>query len=454
MSPTEGATVEQDTPAKAVSPAPDAQAQGKDGGMDGVDLARQAEGNAWERMMTGSRALLDGAHSPKASDRVPDTDGAAQETGNDGTKETAADATKKDGEGAEKNEDGTDKPKDGADAAKDGDARHGARYVLTGADGKPIPDGMAWPEGAKMRIPMDGRTVTVRGPDQLVAMAQRGAMFDREQARSARLTNDVSALSERVEKVNAASQDVLLAVLFGTEERTPEELADALREELAPFRDPRYRKGLDAERQLVERERADETASTEAAEARTAAIWSEADEVFEDALEAYPYLEAGDAPAVKSLLHAQYMALHRQAVEGLAADAKAHKWTSRQYTEAVEEIASQALSREALRAAMTSLNDTYARRLKGKAPAAIGDPSTPSPPVKALAGDDAGKAIEAEADAHNRHVDRQLDRQDASRTLKGGGSSPSGTVSVPDLEGKSYEEQQQAWKKMLHSAGR
>jgi hypothetical protein len=292
----------------------------------------------------------------------------------------------------------------------------------------------------------------VKSPEHLVTMAQQGALFQKEQARAQRLSNDVQSLSERVERVNTASQDVLLAVLFGTEERTADELADALREELAPFRDPRYRKGLEAERKLADTEQAEATASTEAAEARTEAIWAEADEVFEDALSAFPYLESGDAVAVKSVLHQQYVTAHQQAVRELAPDAKAQKWTARQYADAVEELASQVLTHEALKAAMKSLNDTYARRLKGKAPAT--ETPSPTPSVPAKAGDAKGKDITAEVEAHNANVDRKLEQADATRTLKGGGSAPSGTVSIPNLEGKSYEEQQAAWKKALRGAAR
>jgi hypothetical protein len=449
--------------ASATTPAP--QAQGKDGGLDGAALAALAEGNAWERAVQGGRALLADAHqkaNQQDTERAP-ADQGADASAKDNGKAPTADAVK-DGEraGAKDEKAGDEKgdtPKDGTEPKKDGeksaegDAKpKGAQYFLVDANGKAVDGKIAWPEGAKMRLTIGGQPVTVKSPEHLVTMAQQGALFHKEQARANRLTNDVQSLSERVERVNAASQDVLLAVLFGTEERTAEELADALREELAPFRDPRYRKGLEAERKLADTEKAEETASTEAAEARTEAIWAEADEVFEDSLSEFPYLESGDAVAVKSVLHQQYVTAHKKAVQQLAPDAKAQKWTPRQYADAVEELASQVLTHEALKAAMHSLNDTYARRLKGKAPAAETPPPKPSVPAKA--GDAKGEDITAEVAAHNANVDRKLEQADATRTLKGGGSSPSGTVSIPNLEGQSYEEQQAAWKKTLRGAVR
>ncbi len=437
------------------------QAQGKDGGLDGVALAALAEGNAWDRAMQGGRDLLAGAHQKKETERAPDGEGtAADATAKDAAKDNgkapAADATNGERTGAKEGDTDGDKPKDGTEPKKEdgeGDAKpKGAQYFLVDANGKAVDGKIAWPEGAKMKLTIGGQPVTVKSPEHLVTMAQQGALYHKEQARANRLTNDVQSLSERVERVNAASQDVLLAVLFGTEERTAEELADALREELAPFRDPRYRKGLEAERREADREKADESASTEAAEARTEAIWSEADEVFEDSLAEFPYLESGDAVAVKSVLHQQYVAAHKQAVVQLAPDAKAQKWTARQYADAAEELAGQVLTHEALKAAMKSLNDTYARRLKGKEPAAETPPSKLSTPAKAA--DTKGEDIKAEVAAHNANVDRKLEQADATRTLKGGGSAPSGTVSIPNLEGKSYEEQQAAWKKALRGAAR
>lgn len=427
--------------------APDAltpQDTGKDAGIDVVEIAKTAEGNAWDRAMKGVADSFtdhrEGRDAGKTSDRAPGAKPDASAT--DDTKGPAADA--KDGEATAK--DG--KPKDGPeDPEKTSEPTKGQRYVFVGADGKPVADGIQWPEGAKMRFTMDGRPVTVKSPDQLVTMAQRGAQFDKEQARSARLSRDVDSLSERVQKVNQVSQDVLLAALFGTDERTADEIRDALAEELAPFRDPRYREGQEALRKQAESEAADETASTEEAAERTSAIWSHADQVFEDAVAEFPYLEPGDATMAKSVLHQRYVQAHQQVVRDLAPQAKAEKWSARKYAQAVEEIAGQQLSIENLRAVMQDLNQTYERRLKGGKPSTPAKPDTPTPVRRDEGTGDEDEDFEAEADAHNTKVDRKLDQKRETRTLRGGGASVVGGINLPNLDGATYEQRQAAMRK-------
>lgn len=396
---------------------------------------------------TPAKEAKDGDRAPAGSD--------AFSLDEDDEQHPKADAkgTEKTGEATD---DEQDKPKDGeAKSAEQDDGAKGTRFQLIGADGKPVADGVQWPEGAKMRFTVDGRPVTVKSPDHLVAMAQRGALADRHEARAARLTKDVDSLSERVAKVNQVSQDVLLAALFGTEDRSADEIREALATELEPYRNPEFRKGQEALRERAEAEKADETATEEQAQERTAAIWSDADAVFEESLTDFPYLEASDVASAKSVLHQRYVRAHQQAVRDLAPDAKAQRWTARQYAAAVEEIASQELSIENLKAVMQDLNHTYERRLKGK----IMSPAKPSTPAKpALVADDGdeddedkGDEIEAEATAHNAKTAGKLEQRERSRTLRSGGASAVAGVRVPNLEGKSYEEQQAGWKKELRT---
>ena len=426
---------------------------------DADALAREAEGNAFEKTMRSAYRVLDeartsaktgqdGERAPAGTDALSITDEDDEPT----TDAPKADAKTGEAEGTQ------DKPKDEkADADKGEDGAKGARFQLIGADGKPVPHGVQWPEGAKMRFTVDGRPVTVKSPDHLVAMAQRGAMADRHEARAARLVKDVDALTERVTKVNQVSQDVLLAALFGTDERSAEEIREALATELEPYRNPDFRKGQEALREKAESEAQDETELKEQAQERTAIIWSAADEIFEDALAEFPYLEAGDAATAKSVLHQRYVQAHQQAVQDLAPEAKARRWTARQYAEAVEAVATQELSIENLRAVMKDLNHTYERRLKGKsAPPAA--PSAPAKPALVVdddaADDDQGEDIEAAATAHNAKTTEKLEQRERSRTVRGGGVAAVAGVRVANLEGKSYEEQTAAWKKELRSAMR
>ncbi len=438
---------------------------------DANALAREAEGNAFEKTMRSAYRVLDeartpepkgkdGARAPQGSDAFSITDEEEDESKADAksdTKGEADDGSKQD----EKGDDGKDKPKDGEkpDAADKGeDAAKGARFQLIGADGKPVPDGVKWPEGAKMRFTVDGRPVTVKSPDHLVAMAQRGALADRHEARATRAERTVDTLSERIREVNQKSQDILLAAIFGTEDRSAEEITDALKEILEPYRNPEFRKGQEALREKAAAEEQDEAAEAEQAQERTAAIWSHADAVFEDSLTEFPYLEASDAVAAKSVLHQRYVQAHAQATRDLAPEAKARRWTARQYAAEVEAIASQELTEENLKAVMQDLNHTYERRLKGKgAPPAT--PSKPSAPAVKLVEDEddedeSGEDIEAEATAHNAKTAGKLEQRERSRTLRGGGSPAVAGVRVANLEGKSYEEQQAAWKKELRSLAR
>lgn len=418
------------------------QGQGQDGGVDVVELAEKAEGNAWERMTRGiakefSTAKGDAKDAPKD----PAADAKDGEATDEKDGEKPAD---KAGEKGDKPKDGTEGTDKESETPKDG--TKGQRYVLVGADGKPVTDGIQWPEGAKMRFAVDGKPVTVKSPDQLVTMAQRGALFDKEQARSARLSRDLDSASERVQKVNQVSQDVLLAALFGTDERSAEEIRDALAAELEPFRDPRYRDGQEALRKQAESEAAEETASTEEAAERTSAIWSHADTVFEDALPEFPYLEPGDVTTAKSVLHQRYVQTYNAAVEKLAPQAKAEKWSGKKYGATAEEIASQELSIENLKAVMQDLNATYERRLKGGKPSAPAKPNTPAPVRRDEAGDE-DEDFEAEADAHNTKVDRKLEQKRETRTLRGGGASVVGGIHMPNLDGATYEQRQAAMRK-------
>ena len=430
---------------------------------DANALAREAEGTAFEKTMRAAYRELDTARTPaKEGTDGSDAFSITDEDDDEKPKADAKSEAKAEAKPEDKGEQAKDeKPKDekADETEKSEDAAKGARFQLIGADGKPVPDGVRWPEGAKMRFTVDGRPVTVKSPDHLVAMAQRGALADRHEARATRAEKSVDALTARVAKVNQTSQDVLLAALFGTEERSAEEIREALEKELEPYRNPEFRRGQDALREKEEAEEQDEAAEAEQAQERTAAIWADADSIFEDSLGEFPYLEAGDAAAAKSVLHARYVQAHRQAVQDLAPEAKARRWTARQYAAEVEAVASQELSIENLKAVMQDLNHTYERRLKGKAT----PPATPSATAKpALVADDGeaddadeqAEAIEAEATAHNAKTAGKLDQRERNRTLRGGGTSAAAGVRVANLEGKSYEEQQAAWKKELRSLAR
>jgi hypothetical protein len=314
---------------------------------------------------------------------------------------TTPDQGKKDGEGAAKE---TSKP----------------RYTVKGPDGKAFAFELT--PGTAIQFKADGKDVEATSIDALVQLAQKGAAYDRKTTEQghqiAQLRTRETELQTHLKTVRTTAEQTLLAALFDDEK------AEALRKALAPYQDPEYRKGIEAQEQLAQREQADQQTETQQLEAQRTEFWQGvgADIRAELTSGKFEHLTDADAMDVATRFHQGYSQAYTAKFEALKAagtpEAQAHAQAN---THAFAHF-----TEKNLRRVMRGLNAELAeeRTASGKKkPAGQGRDPNAKPADE--------RSARAAADAHNKTTTDKLEQRRRAPRLQGGGAAPGNAGRVP-----------------------
>ena len=400
--------------------------------------ADESRGNAWDQV---TRAIREMGSEKKAD--ADSGDGKQDE----GTKDSD-DGDDADDESQDADEDEQEKKE--APKPKPNEQRAGGRprYAILGPDGKPAGD-VEWEEGTVLKFRGDGRDLEVKSFDDLIGLAQKGAAFDRQ---SSTQGQEIARLKGQTEEVRNTAEQTLMAVLFGTDKMSAEDIQEQLREDLAKFRDPEFREGQEAKQREQKRTAREADERNAQVQKLNEGIWHVAREQFGDELSSYPYLDATDEGEVMQRVYQRYNTRFTELVRSYEAAAREKGVPIEQAHALAQQEALPVLSEETLRDVMQEVNDRYAAKAGTKKPGRS-KPASPSKPEDS--DDDGGDEgedepdLEAEAAAHNRRVEQKLEQRQRARTLKGGGAPPSSERAEPKLEGLSWNDKMAAMKRVL-----
>jgi hypothetical protein len=437
-------------PTTSAPPGPETTAQ-----PDAQRAVEDASTNAWERATKALRESSEAAAETRVSDATPD--GEATADAGDATDARKPDENSDD-QRDESQSDDPSKPK-ATDRSKSG-AR---RYEVVGTDGKPAGD-VEWEDGTVVRMKIDGRVVEAKSFDDLVQLAQKGALADRHERRLSVQANQISQLERRVRDTESTAEQTLLAALFGTDKESAEDVQERLREALEPFRNPEFREGQEAKRREAERAARERESQAEQVQQLNESVWTVAREQFGDALTEFPYLDTSDADTVLQGVYQRYATQFASLAKSYEANAKAHGIPVEQAHALAQHDALKVLSEDTLRAVMKELDDRYAARAAKKRGASGADRRPPSAKPAAEQGreapeaetadelDDDDRDLEAEAAAHNERVKLKLEQRARTRTLRGSGAAPNSEPAPVNTDGMSWNERMAAMKRTLRGA--
>ncbi len=439
------APAEPSTPAGAPAAAPAAPAKAPE---PEERVGRKQTGNAFLDKGRGFASKLDGkleasekkaageagkpAEPVKEGEKAPAGEPAKVEAGKEPPKEPAKAA---------------DAPKEGEKAPeKPGEKVPGAvtALQLVAKDGKTVE--LAWPEGAVLKVKGSGKMHTIEKPQQMMDLVQKGLDYDRL---GSKLGERATVAEEKLKASQVASQKVLLAVLFGDDQSTAEEIREQLSPEMRKFLDPGYREGIEAKAKLKEREAADAEGQDADAQALSERVMNDAEQHCTEHLKQYEFLEPGDIPTIQMALHGEYERRFNARAAELLPNLRSGEMSPEEIQQDCEQVARAVLTTGALDVLMQKLNAEYARRLKLKGGQSSAAPSTPAgPPAN---GDANGRG--ADIEAHNATTDAKLEQADRSRTLRGAGTPPGTAPGKPSTDGMSFAERRKANSARLRSLG-
>ena len=371
---------------------------------------RSSSGNRWkglgdrigDRLRDASKAA-----AKKDGDSTDDDDDAAKPTSDD-------EGSNREGEDPEKPKGASEKP-----AKKDTKPAAPPRYAITDKEGDTFV--LEMPEGGKISFQADGKKIELENVDDLIAMAQKGAAFDRVSSTAGQERAKHLARISELEEGEKADEELLLKLVF--DELSGDELEE-LREKLDKYRDPEVRKGVEALDREEKRTVAEKAAAERSRVEAVKEFWQNTDESIKTELADFEYLEEADALEIKQAYHAGFDARFKQlaaAYVKVAPEAGATR--AEAIAEAEHDAANELLTPEALRAVMDKLNDRYKTR------------------ATKVRGKDTSKD-KATADKHNRRIENLRDRSKdpSNRSLRSGGASPA-SRSVPSRnnEPKTFE---------------
>lgn len=324
---------------------------------------------------------------------------------------------------------GTEKPDPGTkgeEAGTTGRAGAGAaapRYVIRDAQGSEY-EVEPLPEGTSIEFKAMGKVVRARSLDEVVELAQKGALARQIESKAAktehRLSQQLTALEQKL--VDAEAMFARLA--------TDDEALEEFRQRAEKLKDPEYRAGLQAKEQLAAREAREQDESADQQEAVVEEFWGHVENHFTAQLEDYPLLTAEDLPEVAQTFQSEFAA-HRQALfDAFAPTATQRGLTEAQTWQVVDAKAVEWLTEAQLDAVMQRANDRYAQRLE-RAGRGTGRASAGGAGGSADQGGEAAAArASADAAKHNRYVDQKLAQGRDRRTVRGDTALP-GTPSTP-----------------------
>lgn len=278
------------------------------------------------------------------------------------------------------------------------------RYSVKGADGKAF--AFELQPGTSIQFQGDGKPVEVKSIDELVQLAQKGVAFDRKTSEQgqqiATLKTSAEKLQGIVKTTRESAEATLMAALFDREAR------QKLRVALAPYRDPEYRKGVEAQQKLAEQEKEGKATEEQQVEEKRTEFWTAVGSDIRLEIGKTANLTADDAMEVATRFHlgyqrsyeAKFSELTAAGVDEATANQQANTHAFNYFTE------------KNLRRVIRGLDAELAEERKGKKPAADKE----KPRDKAAA----DKATQA----HNRKLDDKLAQRRRSPRLQGGGAVP------------------------------
>jgi len=306
-----------------------------------------------------------------------------------------------------------EKPTKGGDAGDADDDEDGdpLRYEIVDEKGDTF--ALDLPEKAKIRFPADGRTIEVQSVDELVALAQKGAAFDRVSSTAGQERATLRGRIAELQTADKENEELMFKLLF---DELDEETREKLQKELEPYRNPTVREGLDAKAKLEEREKSDQAADAAARSRTTTSFWKATEDTIGKELPSFEYLDAEDTADIKVALYSAYTSHLNALAAEYVRIAPEHGVSKEDAIAEAQRDAAQILNVKTLHRVMKDLDQKYAKRAgRGR-------------DVRAETN---GKR---EVDRHNSRVEdkRQQRRDSKHRSMRGGGTAVSGRETARD----------------------
>lgn len=256
------------------------------------------------------------------------------------------------------------------------------------------------PDGARIEFKADGQVLAVTSWDELVDLAQRGAILPRvhsklESAR-AKAESEAQRLRERLQTAEQRFREIVEDV----------EKYKQYRRQARRLLDPEIREALEAKERLslIEAQRQEQEAAQRQEIAQE--FWQAVKERFESQLPQHEYLSAEDWPEVQRL-YWEGFERHRRALEAQERALEPEADDSR-IRQRVDRLAVQWLTEEHLDETVRQLAERYAKRLR---------------PQKET----------AEAEAHNRRIEKLAEQKSKSpKPLRSRGAPPLSRGTAPE----------------------
>ncbi|MFL5912771.1 MAG: hypothetical protein ACJ768_19670 [Gaiellaceae bacterium] len=283
-----------------------------------------------------------------------------------------------------------------------------ARYAVKGADGKAFEFELE--EGTSIQFKADGRDVEVKSIDDLVQLAQKGAAFDRKTSEQgqiiSRLESTTGTLTEQLATLRTTAEETLMAALFDREKR------QELRRALAPYRDPEFRKGVEAQQELEANKQEKQATEEQQLEEKRTEFWQGVGTEIKKEITNAEHLTDDDAIEIARRFHAGYVQSYQTKLAELVAGGLSEEKAAPKANEFAASHFTEKNLRRVVRGLNAELADerTGAKKKGAKPVAASRDP----------------KAGQAEAEAHNRTTKKKLEQRRVAPKLAGGGALPGG----------------------------
>lgn len=358
---------------------------------DAQEAVAEAEGNAWDKVTAAIEQFGEDGLSPVETEGEPEG-------------EPEPDAPL-----GEVEQDPV--PDDGEPQVEELEEREGTESEATLAyrardlEGNDVPIDI--PEGTTISFRADGHDLSVSSVDELVELAQKGAYFDR---RMREVSDREKSFGERETGYKAKLEDaekLLEQVLFD------DEAYEKVRTAAEKWRDPEYREGQKARATLEQNTQDQQRAVQDQAQQFWNGIGEHTAAYFDKTMAEFDFLRAEDKQAVLGEFFKDYDSLRQTARTEYLGQVR-EGFSEQDAIKAAEQKSFQHFSRDNLRSYMKRTNDRYAQRVPAPTP-------------------------EADAEAHNRHVDTKLEQKRTRRSVRKGGSAPD-PAPAPKPAPTTYEE--------------
>jgi hypothetical protein len=351
--------------------------------------------------------------------------------------------------------DAQDKSSTGKPAGDSSKPAKPSPYTIIDADGDEAE--LEWPDGAKIRFNADGRQREVKSLEELVSLAQKGVAFDRRSSEWGQMERQLRDERAQLEQQVKDAEELLLRALFDKEAR------QALRKELAPFRNPKVREALEAKEKLARREQADQQHAEQANRQVLQQFHEKVEEEARSLIQDFHYLDESDVPAITQTFYQNYEDLRQAAIEKFKREAPELGVSEQDAINAANRWALTYLTEENLREVAKAYDEHYASRANGRQ--VKGAASKGAKPQSRPTEDDEDEELDEDeaiaraerhnAERHNRKVKSKLRGAHSPRVLRSGGAAPgpsSGAIRIS--EGLTFAQRMEQMRRTLRSAAK